>query len=184
MYVKYKKLSLPVFSLYLNYVNQKKNYELETEFHIQWQPEQRAASNLKLMFNSSILEAPQPTNDIRSHQLFSWNSSERLYHLIMKILLRSMKITLSLYDPRWALQPSLLRPVKLLTHLHSTFLLCATNPINKWCLSSFWVKPLTEERKSFGREYFPPKPTQYSKGPINKQFDVQRLNTNSPMINK
>lgn len=60
MYVKYKKLSLPVFSLYLNYVNQKKNYELETEFHIQWQPEQRAASNLKLMFNSSILEAPQP----------------------------------------------------------------------------------------------------------------------------
>lgn len=157
MYVKYKKLSLPVFSLYLNYVNQKKNYELETEFHIQWQPEQRAASNLKLMFNSSILEAPQPTNDIRSHQLFSWNSSERLYHLIMKILLRSMKITLSLYDPRWALQPSLLRPVKLLTHLHSTFLLCATNPINKWCLSSFLSKTLNRGEKKFWEGILPSK---------------------------
>ena len=108
-------------------------------------------------FNSSIVVAPQPANDIRSHQLFSWNSSERLYHLIMKILLRSMRTTLSLYDPRWALQPSLLRPVKLLTHLHSTFLLCATNPINKWCLSSFLSKTLNRGEKKFWEGILPSK---------------------------
>lgn len=85
--------------------------------------------------------SPPMILELRNHQLFSWKSSERHYHLIIKILLRGMRTTLSLYDPRWALQPSLLRPVKLLTHLHSKFLLCATNPINKWCLSSFLNNP-------------------------------------------